>query len=47
MSYIFYILCFCTVFEILAILNAPIVQNEEDPEFYQLKNIIESDNKDN
>ena len=47
MSYIFCILCFCTVFEILAILNAPIVQDEEDPEFYQLKNTIESDNKDN
>ena len=47
MIYIFYILCFCTVFEILSILNAPIVQNEEDPEFYQLKNTIERDNKDN
>ena len=47
MSYIICILCFCTVFEILAILNAPIVQNEEDPEFYQLKNTIERDNKNN
>ena len=47
MSYIVCILCVCAVFEILAILNAPIVQDEEDPEFYELKNTIERDNKDN
>ena len=47
MSYIFCILCFCTVFEIISILRAPVISNEEDPEFYELKNAIEHDNKSN